>query len=90
MVAPRLDAGMKPHDVGMRIGGMLGLATARRPFPFAWFGFLSLFVIVGVSVAWFVPGSRRHTSSRHRVADSESSPRGHARQADRPRDLTQG
>lgn len=89
-MAPRLDAAMKPHDGGMRIGGKLGLATAGRPFPFVCFGFLSLFVIVGVSVAWFVPGGRRHTGSRHRVADGEGSPRGHVRQADRSRDLTQG
>jgi len=79
-MAPRLDAAMKPLDGGMRIGGKLGLATAGRLFPFVWFGSLSLFVL----------GGRRHTGSRHRVADGEGSPRGHVRQADRSRDLTQG
>jgi hypothetical protein len=54
-VAPQLDASMEPHGGGTRITGELGQTTAGRFLPFFWFGFLSLFVIVGVSVAWFVP-----------------------------------
>lgn len=54
-MAPQLDAAMEPYGGGTRISGTLGQTTAGRMFPIFWFGFLSLFVIVGVTVAWFVP-----------------------------------
>lgn len=54
-MAPQLDATMEPQGGGTRISGTLGQTTAGRLFPFIWHGFLSLFVIVGVTVAWFVP-----------------------------------
>ena len=54
-MAPQLDAALEPQDGGTRITGEIGQSTAGRLFPFIWHGFLSLFVIVGVTVAWFVP-----------------------------------
>lgn len=54
-MAPQLDAAMEPQGGGTRITGDIGRTTAGRLFPYIWFGFLSIFVIVGVSVAWFVP-----------------------------------
>ncbi|MBN8845311.1 MAG: hypothetical protein J0H88_18905 [Sphingomonadales bacterium] len=54
-MAPQLDATMEPEGAGTRISGTLGQTRAGRMFPFVWHGFLSLFVIVGVSVAWFAP-----------------------------------
>lgn len=56
-MAPQLDAAMEPYGGGTRIKGEIGQTTAGRMFPIFWFGFLSLFVIVGVTVAWFVPGA---------------------------------
>jgi len=54
-MAPTLEAAMEPKGEGTRITGTLGLTRSGRLFPFVWHGFLSLFVIVGVTVAWFVP-----------------------------------
>lgn len=55
VMAPQLDATMEPRGGGTRISGTIGRTTAGRLFPVFWFGFLSLFVIVGIAVAWFVP-----------------------------------
>jgi len=54
-MAPTLEAAMEPQGEGTRITGTLGQTRSGRLFPFVWHGFLSLFVIVGVTVAWFVP-----------------------------------
>lgn len=54
-MAPELDASMEPHGSGTRITGTLGRSRSGQLFPYIWHGFLSLFVIVGVTVAWFVP-----------------------------------
>lgn len=56
-MAPELEASMEPHGGGTRISGTLGRSTAGRLFPYLWFGFLSIFVIVGVAISWFVPGT---------------------------------
>lgn len=54
-MAPVLDAAMEPYEGGTRITGTVGQTTAGRLFPYIWHGFLSIFVIIGVSIAWFVP-----------------------------------
>lgn len=54
-MAPVLDATMEPQEGGTRITGEIGQTTTGRLFPYIWFGFLSIFVIIGVSVAWLVP-----------------------------------
>ncbi|UKK83587.1 hypothetical protein L7H23_13570 [Sphingopyxis sp. BSN-002] len=54
-MAPTLEAAMEPQGEGTRITGTLGQTRSGRLFPFVWHGFLSLFVIVGATVAWFVP-----------------------------------
>jgi hypothetical protein len=56
-MAPELEASMAPHAGGTRIIGEIGRSTAGRLFPFIWFGFLSIFVIVGAAITWFVPGT---------------------------------
>lgn len=57
MMAPELEASMEPQAGGTRITGTLGRSTAGRMFPYIWFGFLSIFVVVGVTIVWFVPGT---------------------------------
>jgi len=56
-MAPELDASMESCEGGTRLTGTLGRSTAGRMFPYIWFGFLSIFVIVGGTIAWFVPGT---------------------------------
>lgn len=56
-MAPVLDAAMEPHGGGTRITGTLGKPAAGRLFPLVWFGFLSIFVIVGAALALFAPGA---------------------------------
>lgn len=55
-MAPTLEAAMEPQAGGTRITGTLGRTAVGRMFPYVWHGFLSLFVLVGVLVGWFVPG----------------------------------
>lgn len=54
-MALELEASMEPHDGGTRITGTLGRSMAGRMFPYIWFSFLSLFVIVGVVITSLVP-----------------------------------
>jgi len=54
-MAPVLDAAMEPHEGGTRISGTLGKSAAGRLFPLFWFGFLSIFVLIGGALALFVP-----------------------------------
>jgi len=56
-MAPILDATMEPYEGGTRISGTLGPSPIGRWFPVFWFGFLSIFVVVGVAVMWLVPGT---------------------------------
>ena len=56
-MAPELEASMGPHAGGTRITGTLGRSTTGRLFPYIWFGFLSLFVIVGGVISALVPGT---------------------------------
>ncbi|MGN6689578.1 MAG: hypothetical protein ACTHJU_01410 [Sphingopyxis sp.] len=56
-MALELEASMEPHEGGTRIAGTLGRSTAGRMFPFIWFGFLSVFVAVGVAISALVPGT---------------------------------
>jgi len=57
VMAPELEASMEPYAGGTRITGTIGRSTTGRLFPFIWFGFLSIFVIVGAVIVWFVPGT---------------------------------
>ncbi len=54
-LALELDASMEPRDGGTRITGTLGRSKAGRIFPYAWYGFLSMFVIIGVVVSSLAP-----------------------------------
>lgn len=54
-MAPELEASMEPHAGGTRITGTLGRSTAGKLFPYIWFGFLSIFVIVGAVITSLVP-----------------------------------
>jgi hypothetical protein len=56
-MALELEASMEPYAGGTRIIGTLGRSAAGRLFPYIWFGFLSIFVIVGAAIVWFVPGT---------------------------------
>ncbi|SKB28790.1 hypothetical protein [Sphingopyxis flava] len=54
-MALQLDASMEPRGGGTRITGTFGRSLAGRIFPYAWYGFLSIFVIIGVLVTSLVP-----------------------------------
>ena len=54
-MALELEASMEPHEGGTRITGTLGRSMAGRMFPYIWFGFLSIFVVVGVAISALVP-----------------------------------
>ena len=52
-----LDAAMESYKGGTRITGTFGTPPEARYFPYAWVGFLSLFVIGGI-LAWiYIPGA---------------------------------
>ena len=54
---PVLDAAMESYRGGTRITGTFGTPPGARYFPYIWVGFLSLFVIVGILVFIYVPGT---------------------------------
>ena len=54
---PVLDAGMESYNGGTRITGTFGAPPEARYFPYAWVGFLSLFVIGGILAFIFLPGA---------------------------------
>lgn len=54
-MAPALVATMEPYRNGTRITGAIGQTTVGRLFPCIWYGFLSIFIIVGIAVAVSVP-----------------------------------
>jgi len=54
-LSPVLTADMTACRGGTRITGAVGAPAMAKYFPLLWFGFLSVFVVVGIAVAAAVP-----------------------------------